>query len=130
LHRSLSRQDLQDDENGLRSEPGVSTSEGSLVPDNALAAQHQQLLDALQLTELNNAEHKSVHLDFRSPVASNNVTLPEISFDDVSISSCLSSTLILRLIGCNARVMRLPEPAKISKSPRHITLPAAEYLTT
>jgi len=89
-HRSLSRQDLQSDENGSRSGSGASTSQGSLIPDDALAAQHQRLLEALQLTaESNKTDHKSK--DFKSlvPVTSSN-TLPQISFSDVSVSSCLS----------------------------------------
>jgi hypothetical protein len=135
LHRSLSRQDLQDDENGLRPGSGVSVGEGSLVPDNALAAQHQRLFEALRLTESNDTEHQFIHLDFRAPVSTSNPILPEISFGAVSVSSCYSWPLVCVALGAMREPRAFPSslsfpPVKISKSSRHITLPAAEYLTT
>ncbi|KAF8220840.1 hypothetical protein L208DRAFT_1416054 [Tricholoma matsutake] len=138
-YQSLSRQDLQNVEKGLRSDSGASTSQGNLVPDHAPAAQHQRLLKALKSKdELNTTRYNPATLVSHPAAASSNTTLPEIPSDDQEfgtpfLPSSPSSPLPHRRLstagyppatGLQPSVQHVENPTTL---PAHITPVAPEF---
>lgn len=87
-HRSDSRQDLQDDQNRPRPGSGASTSQTVPVPENALAPQHQRLLEVLHLpNDVKETEQNPAKLlNSRALAASSDGNLPDIPSDKVSVA--------------------------------------------